>query len=360
VSGLLPDGLALGTAADGAARRPMAVVFRTGHGSRLQHLFRATVAALVFVALLLWTRSSSSPDGGWRIALQLLCAAAFIAVIVESGTTVWGAAWDAGLWMAAVWVVAIVGAAILADVLPLKDYDTPAFAATNKTPTLSIHEPLGTDGFGRSELSRAVYGARTSLSIGIGAVAVGMTVGLTLGLVAGYGRGWADSVIGLMTDVLLSFPPLIVLLGLVAVLPRTATTIALGLGFLVIPTFTRLARANTLVMAQREFVVVARSLGAPRLRILFREVLPNVIMPVLAYSFAFIALLIVAEGSLSYLGVGIQPPKPSWGRMIADGQPRFGDTPHLVFVPSAVMFLTILALNTLGERARAATNRGGS
>jgi peptide/nickel transport system permease protein len=140
------------------------------------------------------------------------------------------------------------------------------------------------------------------------------------------------------------------------VLPRTATTIACGLGFLVIPTFTRLARAGTLVTAQREFVVVARSLGASRVRIVFREVLPNVILPVMAYSFAFIALLIVAEGSLSYLGVGIQPPTPTWGRMIADGQPRFGQTPHLVFVPSAVMFLTILALNTLGERARAATS----
>jgi peptide/nickel transport system permease protein len=360
VSDTLPGGLALGGtggAGDEVTRRHVLDVLRPRSGSRARHLGLAVAAAVLGLVLLFVTRSDSSPEGGWQVLLQVLAGAAAFAAVVELGTAIWGATWDAGLWLSLVWVVALVGSAILADALPLKGYDTPGFQGAEARPALSFDEPLGTDGFGRSELSRVVYGARVSLQIAFGAVGVGLAVGLALGLLAGYLRGWFDSAVGLMTDVLLSFPPLIVLLGLVAVLPKTATTIAFGLGFLVIPTFTRLARASTLVTAQREFVTVARSLGATRTRILLREVLPNVILPVLAYSFAFLALLIVAEGSLSFLGVGIQPPTPTWGRMIADGQPRFGDTPHLVFVPSVVMFMTILALNTLGERARAATSR---
>jgi peptide/nickel transport system permease protein len=355
------SGAAGATAVTGVTGEPTGVVVKLGgrRGSRLQHLGIAVAAVLAFFALLAFTRSDASPEGGWQVLLQVLAAVAVLVAIVEVGRAVWGAGWDAGRWLATSWVIIIVGAALLANVLPIKDYDKPDFANANARPSLSLPEPLGTDGFGRSELSRVIYGARVSLSIGIGAVVVGLVLGLALGLAAGYQRGFLDGIIGLMTDVLLSFPPLIVLLGLVAVLPRTAFTIACGLGFLVIPTFTRLARANTLVMARREFVIVARSLGASRMRIVFREVLPNVILPVMAYSFAFIALLIVAEGSLSYLGVGIQPPTPTWGRMIADGQPRFGQTPHLVFVPSVVMFMTILAFNTLGEWARAATSRGG-
>jgi peptide/nickel transport system permease protein len=121
------------------------------------------------------------------------------------------------------------------------------------------------------------------------------------------------------------------------------------LGFLVVPTFTRLARANTLVMAQREFVMVARSLGASRRRILLREVLPNVILPVMAYSFAFIALLIVAEGSLSYLGVGIQPPTPSWGQMINANLDQWRYYPHLILIPGGVLALLILGFNFFGD-----------
>ena len=114
----------------------------------------------------------------------------------------------------------------------------------------------------------------------------------------------------------------------------------------------RLARANTLTFAQREFVLAARSMGATNRRIIFRELVPNVVRPMLSYGFLIIAVLIVAEASLSFLGVGIQRPTPSWGNMIAANQEKFDEDPHLVFVPGAVMFLTVFAINRIGEKAR--------
>jgi peptide/nickel transport system permease protein len=257
-----------------------------------------------------------------------------------------------GFWLSVFWVVLLGGAALFASVLPIKASDATDFAKRNERPSFSIHEPLGRDQFGRSELSRVIYGARVSLAIGLGAAALGAVVGGTLGLIAGYARGWGDSLVSMLADAMLAFPPLILLIALVAVLPKTATTIALGVGALTVPAFIRLSRANTLTYAQREFVVAAHCLGLKRRRILFREILPNVALPVVAYTFIAVALVIVAEGSLSYLGVGIQPPHASWGRMIADGQSVFSTTPHLVFVPSIVMFITLLAFNRLGERLR--------
>jgi peptide/nickel transport system permease protein len=257
-----------------------------------------------------------------------------------------------GFWLSVVWLVLLGGSALFATLLPIKAPDATDFTKRNERPSLSIHEPLGRDQFGRSEFSRVIYGARVSLAIGLGAAALGAVVGGTLGLIAGYARGWGDSVVSMLADAMLAFPPLILLIALVAVLPKTATTIALGVGALTVPAFIRLSRANTLTYAQREFVVAAHCLGLKRRRILFREILPNVALPVLAYTFIVVALVIVAEGSLSYLGVGIQPPHASWGRMIADGQSVFSTTPHLVFVPSIVMFATLLAFNRLGERLR--------
>ena len=151
---------------------------------------------------------------------------------------------------------------------------------------------------------------------------------------------------------MLSFPPLILLLGAVTVLPKSAMTIALCLGLLMIPTTFRITRANTMSMGGHEFVFAARCLGARTRRILTRELLPNIATPVLAYLFVVLALIVVAEGSLSYLGVGVQPPTPTWGRMIADAQPSFAESPHMVFVPSAVMFITLFALNQIGDRLR--------
>ena len=321
---------------------------------RARSYLRAVRSIVVFGVLLGVYRLVGDDLPGWlSVAVGISAAMAIGRFIVHLGRARFGPKWNATLWMSVAWLVLLTGAAALADVLPLKEPASADFSKKDFRPALSIHEPFGYDGFGRSNLSRVIYGARVSLGIGLGAAALGLLVGGLLGLIAGYARGWTDSIISLFADSLLAFPPLILLIGLVAVLPKTPTTIAFGIGTLIVPTFIRLSRANTLTYAQREFVLAAHCLGLKRRRILFREILPNVALPVMAYTFVVIALVIVAEGSLSYLGVGIQPPSASWGRMIADGQPRFGPTPHLVFVPSLVMFGTLLALNRIGEQLRA-------
>jgi peptide/nickel transport system permease protein len=324
-------------------------------GSSAASSYVRALRSLVLFGLLLGAYRLFGDDvPGWlSVAIGIAAAVAIGRLVVHLGRGRFGPKWNATLWMSVAWLVLLTGAAALADFLPLKGPATADFSKKDSRPALSFHEPLGYDGFGRSNLSRVIYGARVSLGIGLGAAALGLLVGGLLGLIAGYKRGWTDSVISLFADSLLAFPPLILLIGLVAVLPKTPTTIALGIGTLTVPAFIRLSRANTLTYAQREFVLAAHTLGFKRRRILFREILPNVALPVMAYTFVVVALVIVAEGSLSYLGVGIQPPRASWGRMIADGQPRFGPTPHLVFVPSLVMFGTLLALNRIGEALRA-------
>ncbi|WP_329264585.1 ABC transporter permease [Streptomyces sp. NBC_01478] len=254
--------------------------------------------------------------------------------------------------LAYTWLAVIVLAATFADILPLAPYDRP-IGLPRQTPGLdSLDLLLGTDQLGRSLLSRCVYGARVSLLVGAGAGLIGSVVGTALGMVAGYLRGRTDSVIRLIADAMLAFPPLILLLALAAVLTPSVSTILIGLTLLVVPTFIRLARANTLSWASREFITAARNMGASRRRILAREILPNLLPALGAYLPVVMAALIAAEGSLSFLGMGIPPPSPSWGGMISDGKDSVGDYPHLVFVPTAFIFLTVFALNQAGDHLR--------
>lgn len=256
------------------------------------------------------------------------------------------------LWISVGWVAVAVGAALLADLLPLADPGADVDAGVRIAPFSRFGEPLGTDSLGRSVLSRLVYGGRVSLIVGVGSAAIAMTVGGLAGLIAGAARRRADAVIGVLTDTALAFPPLILLLALSSMLQPSTTTIVIGLSIVGTPAFVRLARANTLRFAQQEFVSAARILGASPRRILFRELLPNVAPPVAAYAMLVVAILIIAESSLSYLGLGIAPPTPSWGVMIADGQPDLRTDPQLVFVPATALFLTVFSLNTLGEALR--------
>ena len=151
---------------------------------------------------------------------------------------------------------------------------------------------------------------------------------------------------------MLAFPPLILLVAMATVFTQNQWTMALELSLLGIPTYIRLARANTLTFAQREFVLAAKAMGSGDRRVIFRELLPNVALPMVSYAFLVTAVLIVAEASLSFLGVGIQPPEPTWGNMIEAGQESYQDHPHLVFVPGIVMFMTVFALNRVGDKAR--------
>ena len=270
---------------------------------------------------------------------------------------VWGDSFETGLWLAMLWIFVVVVAAVFADFLPLSESRDAAKTIIEGTPTLkrpdifSAH-PFGTDRQALDILGGTIYGARVSLQVSLLATGIGIAIGGIIGVAAGFFRRKTDATIGILTDTVLAFPPLILLLALAAVLDRNPINMALSLAVVGVPTYIRLSRANTLVFAQRDFVLAARAMGAGRRRIIFRELVPNVTLPLFSYAFIIIAVLIVAEASLSFLGLGIQRPEPSWGNMIAAGQDAYQDHPHLVFIPGAIMFLTVFSLNRIGEKAR--------
>ena len=255
------------------------------------------------------------------------------------------------VWLAAGWLALMTLVAIIADLLPIAGYPE-IIGRPRQKAFRSWSEPFGTDGLGRSELSRAIYGARVSLVIGVAAVVLGMLVGTALGLLAGYFRGAVDAVLGVVTDAFLAFPALVLLLAIAATMGASLRNLVVALAILTTPAFVRLARANTMVFANREFIRAARGMGARHRRIIARELLPNVALPVASYAFVLIAVVLVAEGSLSFLGLGVPPPRPSWGEMISTGRNDLDRAPHVVFVPAAFMFLTVWSFNVLGDHAR--------
>ncbi|MGW0020836.1 ABC transporter permease [Rhodococcus sp. NPDC003382] len=261
------------------------------------------------------------------------------------------------VYLSVVWLVVLITAAVFADLLPLASYATPVGTPRTGPQLGSLDLLLGTDTLGRSMLSRIVYGARVSLVVGAVAGLIGFVIGSLAGLLAGYFRGRLDSIVTLVADAMLAFPPLILLLALASILTPSVPTMLLGLTVMVVPSFIRLARANTMSWSSREFVRAARNMGAGHGRILFREILPNVLAPLAAFLPIVMAALIVAEGSLSFLGLGIPPPQPSWGGMISDGKDAIATYPHLVFVPALVIFFTVFALNQVGDHLRTKYDR---
>jgi peptide/nickel transport system permease protein len=255
-----------------------------------------------------------------------------------------------GWYVAWLWLGAVVLAAVFAPILPLWDPAVPDYQ--NVFGGITPQHWLGGDTLGRDNLSRIIYGARASLLVGICAVGLGALVGGILGMLAGYFGGRTERVLALVTDVVLAFPGLVLIIAIVAILGASLPNLIMGLAILSVPTFIRLTRATTLVVAQREFVQAARAYGCRPLRIIAREIAPNVVLPVAAYAFIMIGTFIVVEGSLSFLGLGIPPPTPSWGGMIAGGRTELLNYPHISLFPAAVMFLTVLSINYIGERTR--------
>jgi len=260
-----------------------------------------------------------------------------------------------GLFIAAVaWLVLIVSAAILADVLPLPSPTDIDMLGKRALP--SAAHLLGNDQLGRDELSRLIYGARFSLTVGLLAPVIGVTIGGCLGMLAGYFRGRLETLIVGGVDVLLAFPPLVLALAVTAYLGQSVANLTMVIGVLGIPAFARVARAVTLSLSEREFVTAARALGATHMRILIRELLPNVALPLLAFFLLGVAVTIVVEGALSFLGLGVPPPAPSWGSMIGEGRESLDIAPWLAFLPATFMFLTVLAFNVVGDTLRALTD----
>jgi peptide/nickel transport system permease protein len=253
-------------------------------------------------------------------------------------------------WVAVGWLVLVTAVAALAPVLPIEEPER--IGVGGRYEGFTGDHWLGTDKLGRDVFARTVFGARVSLVVGFAAVAGGLVVGGLLGLLAGYRRGWFERVVMGFADVLLSFPAVILALAIVTFLGHDMWKIVLALGILSIAPITRLARANTLQWSQREFVLAARTLGAKDRRILFREVLPNVLMPMASLALIGVAIVIVAEGTLAFLNVGIEN-SISWGKLVLEGKDSLEQAPHVAFVPSAAMFFTVLALNFAGDRRRA-------
>ena len=260
---------------------------------------------------------------------------------------------DLGLLLSAAWLVLLTLAAIMANVLPLAEGRDPSNALTSTAmlpPDVFSGHPLGTDSQALDVLAQLLFGARVSLVVATGAVIIALIVGGALGVFAGYFRGKIEAIIGFVTDTMLAFPALILLLALVTVLKPTVLNVTLALGVLGTPGTIRLARAATLSVASREFVTASRTLGARTPRIVLGEVVPNVLPPLIAYSFVAVGFLLVAEASLSFLGLGIQRPNPTWGNLIAQGQSTLGTQPWLVILPSTFLFLTVVAANYIGQR----------
>ncbi len=257
-----------------------------------------------------------------------------------------------GFWIAIGWLVAISLAAILAPILPIDGANV--IAAGKKLESPSIHHWFGTDGSGRDVFARTIWGARVSLSVGFIAIVAGMLIGGPLGILAGYFRGKFDAFISFIFVSLLSFPSLVLALLIVNSLDRSLKVVAMVLGILAIAPIGRLARANTIVFAEREFVQAARVIGAKDMRIMVRELLPNVLIPMGALAMLGMAVAIVAEGGLAFLGLSVKE-GASWGKMILEGSGtrtlRKGT--HVAMAPIAMMFFTVLALNYAGDRVRA-------
>ena len=257
-------------------------------------------------------------------------------------------------WCALVWIGVVAVAAILAGWLPVPSPTDMDIFARRKGPS-ALHW-FGTDGLGRDVLARLIFGARISLTVGLAAPVIGLVAGGALGLLAGYFRGRFETLVTGAADVVLAFPPLILALAVTAFMGQSVLNLTLVLGFLGIPAFTRVARAATLTFGAREFVTAARALGAGHARILLKELLPNVALPLGAFFLLAVAVTIVAEGALSFLGLGVPPPAPSWGVMIGEGRESLEVAPALAFVPAVAMFLTVLSFNLVGDTLRALTD----
>ena len=257
------------------------------------------------------------------------------------------------------WLVFIVSAAIytrldrlFGQALPLQDpfYQGFLFGGASPTEGPSLDHVLCTDILSRDNLSRLLHGAWVSLVVAITVVSFGIVFGGLLGAFVGYARGrWETLVMGIM-DVVLAFPPLVLLLALVAIYKvRSLPIIALVFGILSIPTYVRIARASTLGVASREFVQAAEAIGTKRFWILFREIIPNILPSLFAYALINAGFVIVVEGTLSYLGLSVQIPEPTWGNMINEGRRDIRQTILPIFWPGLFLTLTVVSLNMLGD-----------
>lgn len=253
--------------------------------------------------------------------------------------------------MAGVFVVLLIAVALLAPYLaPFDAENYFDYDRLNEGPS-SLHW-LGVDALGRDIFSRILLGARISLAAGILSVVVGMVIGTLLGLVAGYYEGGWDRLIMRMCDVLFAFPGILLAIAVVAVMGSGMANVIVAVAIFSIPAFARLVRGNTLVLKQQTYVESARSLGASDSTILLRHILPGTFSSIVVYFSMRVGMSIITAASLSFLGLGAQPPTPEWGAMLNEARADMVMAPHVALFPSLAIFLTVLAFNVLGDGLR--------
>ena len=283
-----------------------------------------------------------APLGGLAgiVKIPLFLAAAYLTIkgVDVIGKTLRGPRFETGLWLCSAWLALLAFAAIFADFLPFAEHVDTVKSITepgNARPDFFSKHPLGSNNFSLDLLGQSVYAARVSVGTALLAVAIAIVLGTVLGMMAGYFRSWFDVVFGIYVDSIMSVPALLLLIAVITVIGKpekpfeAVWKMGLTLAIVAVPTMSRW-------------------------RIMFREIMPNVALPVLSYSFIIIATLIVAEGSLSFLGIGLKQPDPTWGNMIAEGRVSnvLRKYPHIALVPGVFMFLTVYSFNMVGEKFR--------
>ncbi len=247
-------------------------------------------------------------------------------------------------------VLLVIVAAILAPVVATQDPLAMELGARLQPP--SAEHLLGTDQFGRDVFARIMYGARISIQVGLVSVGIALGCGLPVGAISGYVGGALDQLVMRLMDAVLAFPAILLALALVAALGPDITNVMMAIGIRYTPIFGRIARATTLAEREKEYVVAARALGEPGPSILFRQILPNCLAPLLVQATASLAQAIIVEASLSFLGVGTPPPTPSWGTMLFEARGFVERAPLVAVFPGLAICLTVLGFNLMGDGLR--------
>jgi peptide/nickel transport system permease protein len=256
---------------------------------------------------------------------------------------------DARWWFGVVLLLFVLAAIFAPQISP---YDPLAYHPSIVEQPPSWAHLLGTDSLGRDQLSRVIYGARISLSVGVVSILMGGLAGTLLGMLAAYFKGWIDQLVTIVVDALLAFPSLILALALVASLGPSLFNVAIALAIVRIPIYARLARGQTLQVATQDYVMAARGAGTKTTRILMRHILPNIFSPLLVQATISISFAILDESVLSFLGLGSQPPTPEWGSMITDAQSFIFSDPWMMLGPALAIVLVLLSLNIVGDALR--------
>ncbi|HKJ05353.1 MAG TPA: ABC transporter permease [Geopsychrobacteraceae bacterium] len=246
----------------------------------------------------------------------------------------------------------VLGMFVLAAAASLVSGDPAAINVSQSLLPPSFEHPLGTDDLGRGVLLRLLYGARISLLVGFVAVGISCLIGIFLGALAGYYGGWIDTVVMRFVDIMLCFPTFFLILAVIAFLNPSIWNIMIVIGMTSWMGVSRLIRAEFLTLRERDFVQAARALGASDFRLIFRHILPNALSPVLVSATLGVAGAILTESALSFLGIGVQPPTPSWGNMLITGKQTLGSAWWLSVFPGLAILITVLGYNLLGEGIR--------